>query len=294
MSSSGLFSPSQVLRAYITTFGQLQVAGEGAAVFTDQFNGNTLDTTYNWNAAILAGGGTAVVASGRLQLNVGTTASNAAEVNSQEYFQTLGVGAIKGGSIVIQEAGNTTTGLLPTDVTYFFLDNIEEPIASAPLTAPQTIKLPIRLSAINHTVPPAVAPTIIFYGLAFIDTGSNYNMLYNGQTAVIARSPSVFIPLNAVGIAAETTIWTPPAGLRFRLLGYMLETGTVGGNVLLKDGTGLATVLIIPFGAANAVIQSQPMGNGILSGAANRVLTATGGATQTLSGYLFGCYENGV
>jgi hypothetical protein len=47
-------------------------------------------------------------------------------------------------------------------------------------------------------------------------------------------------------------------------MGYVLESGTIGGNVLLKDNTAGTTKLVVPFGAANGVIVSPPMGNGIL------------------------------
>lgn len=117
-----------------------------------------------------------------------------------------------------------------------------------------------------------------------------YNAIFNGASWDRARTPNVFKSLNALSIAAEATIWTPSAGKKFRLMGYCLETGTVGGNVLLKDNTAGSTILVVPFGAASAVIQDQ-FGNGIVSAAANNVLTATGTATQTLSGYVYGVEE---
>jgi hypothetical protein len=123
------------------------------------------------------------------------------------------------------------------------------------------------------------------------EENASYPALFNGTSWDRARTPNVFITLNAVSIAAETTIWTPAAGKKFRLMGYVLETGTVGGNVLLKDNTGGTTINIVPFGAANGVISSPPMGNGQLSAAANNVLTATGAVTQTLSGTIFGTEE---
>jgi hypothetical protein len=118
-----------------------------------------------------------------------------------------------------------------------------------------------------------------------------YLALLNGTSWDRARTPIVFVPLNAVSIAAEVAIWTPAVGKKFRLMGYVLESGTIGGNVLLKDGTGGTTIHIVPFGAANGVITTPPMGNGQLSTAVNNALTATGTATQTLSGTLFGTEE---
>lgn len=120
---------------------------------------------------------------------------------------------------------------------------------------------------------------------------ASYNALFNGASWDRARTPNKFITLNAVSIASETTIWTPAAGKKFRLMGYVLETGTVGGNVQLKDNTAGTLIHIVPFGAASTVIVSPFMGNGQLSSAANNVLTATGAATQTLSGTLIGIEE---
>jgi hypothetical protein len=124
----------------------------------------------------------------------------------------------------------------------------------------------------------------------FIESMS-YNAIYNGLTWDRARTPNVFKPLNAASVASEVTIWTPAAGKKFRIMGFCLTSGTVGGNVLFKDNTAGTTILVVPFGAANATIGSDGMGNGILSAAANNVLTATGVATQTISGFVFGTEE---
>ena len=118
-----------------------------------------------------------------------------------------------------------------------------------------------------------------------------YVALLNGTSWDRARTPNVFINLNNVAINAETTIWTPAAGKKFRLMGYSLTSGTVAGNVVLKDNTAGTTIFTLPFGAAAVPLISPPMGNGILSAAANNVLTATGAATQTLSGVIFGTEE---
>lgn len=173
----------------------------------------------------------------------------------------------------------------------FYYGDFFTPVLTVPVAQPSTLNLPLGFHSINHTSGPSVAPAWATYALSVIDGAGNKQNLFNGQTLSVARSPSVFINLNAVAITGETTIWTPASGKRFRIMGYVLESGTVGGNVLLKDNTGGSTILIVPFGAANGVIPSPPMGNGILSVAANNVLTATGSATQTLSGYLFGTEE---
>lgn len=211
---------------------------------------------------------------------------------------TFGASIYSGGTRIFRQALplNGAT-FVPVSISYqglnvqFFINDFTRPVLTLPLLQPSTLNLPIAFHCINHTSGPAVAPTWSMSGIAALDNSGALGTYFNGQTLSRVRLPSVFIPLNAVSIAAEATIWTPAAGRRFRLMGYVLESGTVGGNVLLKDNTGGTTKLVIPFGAAGSVIQSQPMGNGILSLAAGNVLTATGGATQTLSGYVFGTEE---
>ena len=84
---------------------------------------------------------------------------------------------------------------------------------------------------------------------------------------------------------------SPSGPHRFRLMGFMLAQGVVGGAVTIKDNTGGATILIIPQNTAGVSVPSPPMGNGILSAAANNVLTATGSATETITGFFFGTEE---
>ncbi len=104
------------------------------------------------------------------------------------------------------------------------------------------------------------------------------------------RTANKFITLSSVVITAETTIWTPAAGRKFRLMGFLLNQGVLTGNVTLKDNTAGGTIFIIPANSAGVAIPAN-FGNGILSAAANNVLTATGVATETLSGTLFGTEE---
>jgi hypothetical protein len=211
---------------------------------------------------------------------------------------TFGASIYSGGTRVFRQVFpiNGAT-FLPVSISYqglnvqFFINDFTRPAITIPLLQPSTLNLPLGFHCINHTSVPAAAPTWSMSGAAALDNSGALDTYFNGQTLSRVRLPSVFIPLNAVSIASEATIWTPASGKRFRLMGFVLESGTVGGNVLLKDNTGGTLKLVIPFGAAGSVIQSVPMGNGILSAAANNVLTATGGATQTLSGYVYGTEE---
>jgi len=126
---------------------------------------------------------------------------------------------------------------------------------------------------------------------AIIDSSGVQQTLWNGQTYSRTRAPTKFININAASIAAEATIWTPTAGRRFRLMGYVLESGTIGWQCATQRQYGWLYHHGRALRRANGVIVSPPMGNGILSGAVNNVLTATGTATQTLSGYVFGTEE---
>lgn len=112
-----------------------------------------------------------------------------------------------------------------------------------------------------------------------------------GTSGVQLRTPNVFKNLSAVVITAETTIWTPAAGKKFRLMGFMLTQGVLTGAITLKDNTAGATILIIPQTTIGVYIISPDMGNGILSAAANNVLTAIGATAETITGFIFGVEE---
>ena len=117
------------------------------------------------------------------------------------------------------------------------------------------------------------------------------SMQWTGVTTVAVRTPAVFKPLSAVVITSETTIWTPAAGKKFRLMGYAITSGVVAGAITLRDNTAGTTILVIPPNTIGVMQYSPAFGNGILSAAANNVLTAQGTATETITGYLFGTEE---
>ena|SRR5438132_3739281 len=102
--------------------------------------------------------------------------------------------------------------------------------------------------------------------------------------------PNVFKQVNGVTITTAQTLWTPASGKRFRLMGYHLGITVAGGNVLLRDGAGGATIVTIPIVLAVGGFPMQ-LGNGILSGAANNVLEVIGPATAVLSGMVWGREE---
>lgn len=211
---------------------------------------------------------------------------------------TFGASIYSGGTRIFRQTftGSTFT---PVSIGFqglnalFYINSFAVPALTVPLLQPSTLTLPLGFHCINHTSVPASAPTWTMQGTAVLDASGSLDTIFNGQTLSRLRYPGKFITLNAVSIAAETTIWTPASGRKFRLMGYNLTSGTVGGNVLLKDNTAGSTIHIIPFGAAsaNVSIPYPGLGNGNLSSAVNNVLTATGTATQTLSGTIWGTEE---
>ena len=106
-----------------------------------------------------------------------------------------------------------------------------------------------------------------------------------------AGEPTTFKSLAAVVITSETTIWTPAAGKKFRLMGFVITQGVVTGDITLKDDTAGTTILVIP-----ATPEGQPLAVslgrvGLLSSTADHVLTATGVSTETISGFVYGTEE---
>jgi len=119
--------------------------------------------------------------------------------------------------------------------------------------------------------------------------GYDQAMVFNGATWDRARTPSKFVPVALGAGTAEATLWTPASGKKFRMMGFCL---TVGGAATLtfKDNTG-GTTIFAARGATDQPIQPSGMGNGILSAAANNVLTVTRSASVTLDGTVWGTEE---
>jgi hypothetical protein len=179
------------------------------------------------------------------------------------------------------------------DQVLFYINSTEEPVITVQILGPSISNLPFRFALINHTSVPTVSAAWQCNAVAVIDSTGTYNVQFDGLAMTRQRSPSVFKQLNALSVAAEATIWTPTTGRKFRIMGYVLTALGAAGNVVLKDNTAGTTILTLPFGAIGATLIVTPpaMANGILSATVNNVLTATGAASQTLSGYLIGCEE---
>ena len=134
---------------------------------------------------------------------------------------------------------------------------------------------------------------VVLVGSSGAFNGITYPFIYNGTGSNgwdRPRTPVTFKTIAAVAVTAGTpvAIWTPTSGKKFRVMGFMLSL-SVAGSVILKDAT--TEILRTPLMAAGIGQASPPMGNGILSAAANNVLNADVSATGSVSGFVFGTEE---
>ena len=112
---------------------------------------------------------------------------------------------------------------------------------------------------------------------------------YNGTNHDILRVPTIFKTVSLSAATAETTIWTPATSKKFRLMGFILTVGAAS-TLTFKDNTA-GTTIFIARGTTDQPIVVPYMGNGILSAAANNVLTVTRGTSATLDGVVWGTEE---
>ncbi len=119
-----------------------------------------------------------------------------------------------------------------------------------------------------------------------IQSHGQLNTNFNGSVIATSRTPDVFKPVALASGTAEATIWTPASGKKFRLLRLIL---TVSAQTILtfKDNTAGATILVLEL-AANTPTQIDLGSIGLLSGAADRVLTVTRATAATLNGFVAG------
>lgn len=115
------------------------------------------------------------------------------------------------------------------------------------------------------------------------------NRPYNGVTHDMERTPVVFKTVALGSATAEATIWTPAAGKKFRLMGFMLMVSVLS-TLTFKDNTAGTTILLAR-GNANDPLSLPAIGNGILSAVANNVLTVTRSVAATLDGTVWGTEE---
>lgn len=124
--------------------------------------------------------------------------------------------------------------------------------------------------------------------VGFVTRAYQFNQI-GTSTFDRVRTPAKFTTFS-LGIAtAETTIWTPAAGKKFRLMGGII-TATVATVLTFKDNTAGTTIFVLSMNAG-VPFDISGMGNGILSAAANNVLTVTRSVASALDGTLFGTEE---
>ncbi len=154
---------------------------------------------------------------------------------------------------------------------------------SLPFTSPDMVALLQQIKAI-------LDDTITVSGTVAITSSTLTSILTTLQGTLTTSGnlqPNVFKPLAALDVSAETTLWTPTTGTKFRLMGGLVSVTGAAGSVVFKDGNSGATIFSIP----NAVVGTAlpfNLGDGILSGAANNNLRALGAALQILNGTIWG------
>jgi hypothetical protein len=100
---------------------------------------------------------------------------------------------------------------------------------------------------------------------------------------------NVFKPFTISASAAETTVWTPKTGKRFRLVGYWLYSDTAC-SLIFRDNTAGTIILRDGVAAANRSF-TGPTGKGILSATAGNLLTLQASVAATINGTVFGKEE---
>lgn len=114
--------------------------------------------------------------------------------------------------------------------------------------------------------------------------------VYNGLTWDRQRTPNVFKTFSLAASSAEQTIWTPTAGKKFRLMGFVLTINTLAATVTFRDNTAGATIFVTA-GLAGAIVAPSNLGNGILSATINNLLTIQASAVSALVGTVWGTEE---
>lgn len=117
-------------------------------------------------------------------------------------------------------------------------------------------------------------------------------LVQQGATVSLLRAANIFKPFASTAITAGTgaTIWTPAAGKKFRLMGWLISS-SVAGQLIFGDN--LVGTVIARSEAVAAAGVSNPgsiLGNGLLSAAINNVLKLDG-PTGNVAGMVWGTEE---
>lgn len=172
-----------------------------------------------------------------------------------------------GGAVNIQDGGNSIT--------------VDGPLTDTQMRAsavPVDTELPAA-AALGDTDGNPTAPGV-----------GGFLMLWNGAAWQRARVPIIFKTVALTAATAETTVWTPGSNKKFRVMGMFLNAGAAT-TLTFKDNTA-GTTIIEGYASATAAenLNFGGMG-GILSAAANNVLTVTRGSSAALYGMIWGTEE---
>lgn len=110
-------------------------------------------------------------------------------------------------------------------------------------------------------------------------------LVFNGTTFDLPRTASKIKSVNLTAATAETTMATPASGKKFRWLGGIL-TCSAQSIMTFKDNTAGSTIATLEL-AANTPYAFNFGALGILSAAADNVLTVTRATSCTVTGVLF-------
>jgi hypothetical protein len=113
------------------------------------------------------------------------------------------------------------------------------------------------------------------------------------NTTPMVGSTLIIKNINALAIVSGTPqiIWTPDAGHKFRLLGYVLQA-SANTVILLEDGTGNVVIRIPSPLSANTPSQWKDFPYpGYLSTAVDNKLFIDTGASVSITGYVYGLQE---
>lgn len=113
----------------------------------------------------------------------------------------------------------------------------------------------------------------------------------NGVEVSGLLAPDTFKDVNGAIINTISTVWTPATGKRIRVMGGCISV-SAACNVLFEDNVAGSNHFIF---RTPKLLADTPynfdLGNGVLLSAINNVVKATGSASATLTGTLYGKEE---
>lgn len=127
---------------------------------------------------------------------------------------------------------------------------------------------------------------------SFLSRGHVMTQANDGSAPFDARVPSRFVDVSAVTITTIATVVTPTSGKRFRLLGGSISSSTAI-SVLFEDNSAGASQFVYrtPKLLVDTPYDFDLGPKGVLLGAINNLLKATGSGAGVITGTLWGTEE---